>query len=76
MHNRYHINLFRSNGDDCSIADVPDLTDCSAHAPTPEATLAEVETAISAWRAIQAEAGRPALEPPYRPAIYAARDAA
>ena len=40
------------------------------------AALAEVETAIAAWLAVRAEAGRPAPEPRYRPAIYAARDAA
>lgn len=60
MHHRYHINLFWSDDDGCWIADVPDLTWCSAHAPTPEAALAEVETAIVAWLAVQAEAGRPA----------------
>jgi predicted RNase H-like HicB family nuclease len=76
MHHRYHINLFWSDEDACWIADVPDLTYCAAHGPTPEAALAEVETAISAWLAVQKEAGRPAPEPRYRPAIYASRDAA
>ena len=50
MHHRYHINLFWSDEDECWIADVPDLTYCSAHGPTPEAALAEVETAICASR--------------------------
>jgi predicted RNase H-like HicB family nuclease len=76
MHHRYHINLFWSDEDECWIADVPDLTCCSAHGPTPEAALVEVETAISAWLAVQSEPGRPAPEPRYRPTICAARDAA
>jgi predicted RNase H-like HicB family nuclease len=76
MHHRYHINLFWSDEDEGWIADVPDLTYCSAHGPTPEIALAEVEIAITAWLAVQAEAGRPTPEPRYRPAIYAARDAA
>lgn len=52
MSHRYHINLFWSDGDECWIADVPDLTYCSAHGPTP--ALAEVETAIAAWLPVQA----------------------
>ena len=76
MPHRYHINLFWSDGDESWVADVPDLAWCSAHGPNPKAALAEVGTAIEAWLAVQAEAGRPAPEPRYRPAIYAARDAA
>ncbi|MFZ1429690.1 MAG: type II toxin-antitoxin system HicB family antitoxin [Geminicoccaceae bacterium] len=72
MHNRYHIHLFWSDEDECWIADVPDLASCSTHGPTPEAALAEVETAITAWLAVQAETGRPAPEPRCRPAIYVA----
>ena len=74
MPHRYHINLFWSDQDGCWIAAVPDLTYCSAHGPTPEAALAEVETAVvAAWLGVQAEAGRPAPEQRYRPATYAAR---
>ena len=76
MHHRYHINLFWSDEDGRWIADVPYLTYCSAHGPTPETALAEVEAAIAAWLAVQVEAGHPAPEPRYRPAIYAAWDAA
>ena len=47
IHHRYHISLFWSDEDECWIADVPDLTHCSAHGPTPEAALAQVETAIA-----------------------------
>mgnify|MGYP000417353905 FL=1 len=47
-----------------------------AFLPRTHPELAEVETAITAWLAVQAEAGRPAPQPRYRPAIYAAPDAA
>ena len=76
MHHRYQKNLFWSEEDDCRVADGPDLTYCSAHGPTPEAAAADVETAVAAWLAVQAEAGRPAPQPHYRPAIFAARDTA
>ena len=33
---RYHINIFWSDEDECWIADVPDLRYCSAHGATPE----------------------------------------
>jgi predicted RNase H-like HicB family nuclease len=48
MHQRHHISLFWSDEDESWIADLPDLTYCSAHGATPEAALAKVETAIAA----------------------------
>jgi predicted RNase H-like HicB family nuclease len=76
MGHRYHINLFWSDEDGCWIADVPDLTYCSAHGPTPEAALREVEVAVEAWLEAQAAEGRPSPSPRYRPAIYAGPRAA
>lgn len=38
----YHINVFRSEEDDCYVADIPDLAPCSAFGASPEAALAEV----------------------------------
>jgi predicted RNase H-like HicB family nuclease len=77
MGHRYHTYLFWSDEDGCWIADVPDLTCCSAHGPTPEAALREVEVAVEAWLEAQAAEGRrPAPAPRYRPGIYAGRQAA
>jgi nitrite reductase/ring-hydroxylating ferredoxin subunit len=45
----YHINVFWSAEDDAWIADIPDLTYCSAHGDTPEEALAEVLQAQDAW---------------------------
>jgi predicted RNase H-like HicB family nuclease len=66
----YHINVFYSEEDGGSIADIPDLEACSAFGSTPEEALAEVERAKEAWLAAAREAGRPVPEPRYRPAIY------
>jgi predicted RNase H-like HicB family nuclease len=76
MHHRYHINLFWSDEDGCWVADVPDLTYCSAHGASPEEALREVQVAMEAWLEAQAAEGRTAPAPRYRPGIYAGRDAA
>jgi len=72
----YNINLYWSDDDDCWIADVPDLRPCSAHGDTPEEAIANVRDAIEGWLAVAQDRGFPIPEPRYRPAIYAARDAA
>jgi predicted RNase H-like HicB family nuclease len=75
MTDRYHINLFWSNDDDCWIADVPDLKGCSAHGDTPTEAAAEAQVAIQLWLEVSAEHGDPIPVPRYRPAIYAMRTA-
>ena len=45
----YHINICYSREDGGYIADVPDLTACSAFGQTPEEALAEVQKAKAAW---------------------------
>jgi predicted RNase H-like HicB family nuclease len=72
----YNINVYWSDEDDCWIADVPDLRPCSAHGDTPEQAMAHIQDAIDGWLAVARERGFPIPEPRYRPAIYAARDAA
>lgn len=66
----YHINLFFSEEDDCWIADVPDLKSCSAHGPTPEDALRELQIAKQLWLEVAREHGDPIPEPRYRPVIY------
>ncbi len=66
----YHINIFYSEEDGGYIADVPDLSGCSAYGATPEEALREVQEAKTAWiKAAQAN-GMPVPPPRYRPAIY------
>lgn len=76
MDHHYHINVFWSVDDECWIADVPDLSPCSAHGDTPVEAITEAEVAIGLWLDFARERGRPVPEPRYRPAIYAARVAA
>lgn len=66
----YHINIFFSEEDECYVADIPDLSSCSAFGDTPEEALREVEIAKQAWLDAAREKGVPVPEPRYRPAIY------
>jgi predicted RNase H-like HicB family nuclease len=68
----YHINIFYSKPDRGYIADIPDLTSCSAFGRTPEAALREVQKAKSAWLKAAKKEGKPIPRPKYRPAIYQA----
>jgi len=68
----YHINVFYSDEDGGWIADVPDLTACSAFGKTPQDALREVVKAkATRLEAAQAE-HKPIPEPRYRPLIYQA----
>lgn len=64
--NRYHINVFFSEEDDCYIADVPDLRFCTAHGATAGEAVAEVEKAMKAWLEVARQAGKPIPEPRYQ----------
>ena len=66
----YHINVFWSDEDACYVADIPDLSFCSAFGETAEEAVAEVEIAKKAWLEVARETGKPIPEPRYRPAIY------
>ena len=66
----YHINIFASDEDGGYIADIPDLTHCSAFGETPESALAEVLKAKSAWLDAARAEGKPIPPPSFRPAIY------
>ncbi len=66
--NRYHINLFWSDEDECWVADVPDLVTCSAFGDTPEEALREIQIAMEGWLETAREVGLPIPEPRYRPA--------
>ncbi|MEM9478255.1 MAG: type II toxin-antitoxin system HicB family antitoxin [Verrucomicrobiota bacterium] len=66
----YHINVFYSEQDGGYIADVPDLSSCSAFGDSPEEAVAEVLKAKVAWLEVARSKGKPIPEPVYRPAIY------
>ena len=64
-----HINIFDSDEDGGSIADIPDLACCSAFGATPEEALAELLVARAAWLEAAKAEGKPIPPPRYRPAI-------
>lgn len=68
----YHINVFYSDEDEAYIADIPDLTYCSAIGSTPEEAVREVQIAKAAWIEAAEASGRSIPVPLYRPAIYQA----
>jgi predicted RNase H-like HicB family nuclease len=72
----YHINLFWSDEDGLWIADVPDLRGCMTHGDTRAKAVKNAAEAIEGWLETARDAGFDIPEPRYRPAIYAARDAA
>ena len=57
--------------DEASIADIPDLRQCSALGATTQEALAEVLEAKPAWIESAEQHGEPVPEPRYRSAIYA-----
>jgi predicted RNase H-like HicB family nuclease len=66
----YHINIFYSQEDGGYIADIPDLSHCSAFGENPERALAEVLKAKAAWmEAVKAE-GKPIPPSSFKPVIY------
>jgi len=66
----YHINIFYSEEDEGYIADIPDLSHCSAFGGTPETALLEVLKAKSALLEAARFNNKPIPEPSYRPVIY------
>lgn len=66
----YHINVFFSDEDNGYIADIPDLSHCSAFGNTPEEALQEVLSAKQAWIEAAKANGKPIPLPNYRPVIY------
>jgi predicted RNase H-like HicB family nuclease len=68
----YHINVMWSDEDECYVADIPDLTYCSAFGATPQEALAEVLVAKELWLDTAQAEGKPVLPLRYRPVIYEA----
>jgi len=66
----YHINIFYSEEDEGYIADIPDLSHCSAFGETPTKALEEALIAKEAWLQVAREEGQPIPEPTYRPVFY------
>lgn len=67
---RYNIEVTWSADDQVWIADVPDLTFCTAHGPTPHDAVEAVEEAMAAWLDAAQATGR-AIPDPSSPALRA-----
>jgi predicted RNase H-like HicB family nuclease len=68
---RYRIEVFWSDEDECWIANIPDLRYCSAFGDTPQEALAEVLIAKGGWLDSMREMGSPLPEPSRSPAQIA-----
>jgi predicted RNase H-like HicB family nuclease len=68
----YHINIFYSEEDEGYIADIPDLSHCSAFGSSPEEALHEVTIAKKAWLEVAKSENKRIPEPRYKPALYMA----
>jgi len=66
----YHVNIFYSDEDEGYIADIPDLSHCSAFGKTPEEALLEALNAKAVWLESARANGKPVPTPHYRPVIY------
>jgi len=68
----YHVNIFYSEEDNCYIADIPDLPNCSAFGETPDKALKEVQITKDLWIKTAKEMGKRIPRPRYRPVFYQA----
>jgi predicted RNase H-like HicB family nuclease len=66
----YHINIYYSEGDQSYVADIPDLTKCSALGQTASDALSAVEKTKQQWLEAANKEGRQIPLPQYRPEIY------
>lgn len=62
----YPIDVFWSDEDDAWVANVPDLTYCSALGDSPHEAVAEVEVAMEAWLEAARSRGRQVPTPSVR----------
>ena len=65
----YHIDVFWWPEDELWVANVPDLSGCSAHGATPADAIREVGIAMELWLETAAEYGDPIPVPRYRSEI-------
>jgi predicted RNase H-like HicB family nuclease len=68
---KYEIILYWSGEDQIFVAEIPELPGCMAHGDTPEAALANVQTAAQLWIDTAREFGDPIPEPKERRLVFA-----
>ena len=72
----YHINIFYSEEDEGYIADIPDLSYCSAFGETPAEALSQALIAKEVWLEVAQKEKKVIPQPRYRPVIYQYREMA
>ena len=60
---KYEVIIYWSEEDQAFIAEVPELSGCSADGPTRQEALSSAETVIAEWIETARELGRPIPEP-------------
>lgn len=68
---KYEVIIFRSDEDNASIADIPELPGCMAHGDTYESALANAKEAIQHWIETAEEFGDPIPKPKGQRLVYA-----
>lgn len=68
---KYEIIIYWSKEDACFVAEVPELPGCSAHGPTAQEALTQVEAAMALWIESAVADGAPVPEPKGRRLILA-----
>jgi len=68
---RYEIILYWSKEDEAFVAEVPELSGCMAHGPTPEVVLANAKDAMQLWIDTALEFGDPVPAPLERRLVFA-----
>jgi predicted RNase H-like HicB family nuclease len=56
--NKYRIEIYWSDADDCFLTKVPDLPGCIAHGETEEEALSTIKELIEIWLEIAKEDGK------------------
>jgi predicted RNase H-like HicB family nuclease len=68
---KYETIIYWSEEDQLFIADVPELSGCSAHGASPDEALSNAQEAMQLWLDTAHEFGDPIPEPKGRRLIYA-----
>lgn len=66
MSSKYSVEVFYSDADNAFIARVPELPGCSAVGATRVAAVAEIDDAITAWKAAAWKAGNAVPAPSFK----------
>ena len=70
MH-KYEFIIYWTREDQAFVAEIPELSGCTAHGPTPQEAIANAQDAIQLWIDTAQEFGDPVPEPKERRLLFA-----